>query len=444
MPYQMVRKANSLIEATYKLSAIEQKIVLYLVSTISPSDDDFKPYQFKIKKFFEFIGQSETNYTWLEENLLSLKNRNLRIVYENEKGKKVILNVNWLSSSKYVEGSGSVELRFDPNMKPFLLQLKSRFTNYHLSNVVQLKSQFSIRLYELLKQYEKIGKRAFGLYDLRSILGIDEDQYQQYTDFRKRVILAAQAELAEKTDICFTFKETRVSRKVDVITFSIKANTLRPLLNFDEAEIITPALEIESELASLVDLLPEIYKNRKSIRKMLEESIIKNGFEYVMRNIVYTNEKSNAAKLDPTGKRGNYRAYLNKALNNDYGLAYIEDMQAQQAADEIRQKTLDEIEKQKQRELNKIDQERENREKARELIAYYAKNDQNTLQQFEEEAKKRMSQEALSRYLRKDVIGNFEFKRRLEDVVMEHVGLKPKQDETKESEQQSQTAEAAY
>ena len=55
MPYQMVRKANSLIEATYKLSAIEQKIVLYLVSTITLSDEDFKPYQFKIKKFFERI-----------------------------------------------------------------------------------------------------------------------------------------------------------------------------------------------------------------------------------------------------------------------------------------------------------------------------------------------------------------------------------------------------
>ena len=427
MKYQMVRKANSLIEATYKLSAIEQKIVLYLVSTITPSDDDFKPYQFKIKQFFEFIGQTETNYTWLEENLLSLKNRNLRIVYENEDSKKVILNVNWLSSSKHVEGSGCVELRFDPNMRPFLLQLKSRFTNYHLSNVVQLKSQFSIRIYELLKQYEKIGKRAFGLYDLRSILGIEEDQYQQYTDFRKRVILAAQAELEEKTDICFTFKETRVSRKVDVITFLIKANILKPQLMFDEAEIIMSESDIESELASLIDLLPGAYKGKKSINKILEDSIIKHGFEYVMRNIVYTNEKSNAVKLDPTGKRGNYRAYLNKALNNDYGLAYMEDVQARKEADEIRQKTLDEVEKEKQRDLHQIDRERENRSKARVFISSYTSE---TLQQFEEEAKKRMSPESLERYLRKDVIGNFEFKRRLEDVVMEHVGIRQPQPET--------------
>ena len=431
MPHQMVRKANSLIEATYKLSAIEQKIVLYLISTISSSDDDFKPYQFKIKSFFEFIGQSETNYTWLEENLLSLKNRNLRIVYANEDGKKVVLNVNWLSSSKYVEGSGCVELRFDPNMRPFLLQLKNRFTNYHLSNVVQLKSQFSIRIYELLKQYEKIGKRAFGLYDLRSILGIDENQYYQYTDFRRRVILAAQIELEEKTDICFTFKETRASKKVDVITFFIRANALKPQLVFDDAEIVMTESGNESELASLVDLLPGEYKGRKSIRKILEEAITKHGFEYVMRNIIYTNEKSNAVKPGLNENHSNYRAYLNKALNNDYGLAYIEDQQAKKEVKQLKQQTFVEAEKQKQREINQIDQERENREKARIFIASYAPE---SLQTFEEEAKKRMPKDSLSRYLRKDPIGRFEFKRRLEDVVMEHTGIsKPKTETASES-----------
>jgi hypothetical protein len=382
------------------------------------------------------MGKVDANYAWLEQTLLSLKEKNLRIVYENEDRKKVILNVNWLSSSKYVEGSGCVELRFDPNMKPFLLQLKNRFTNYRLSNVVQLKSQFSIRLYELLKQYEKIGKRAFGIYDLRSILGVDEDQYQQYTDFRKRVILTAQSELKEKTDICFTFKETRVSRKVDLITFFIKTNALKPQLALDDAEVITPESDIESELHSLLDLLPAAYKNRKSVRKILEEYLIKHDFEFVMRNIIYTNEKSNAVKPGTTGSRSNYRAYLNKALSNDYGLAYMEDLQAKKEAEEIKQKTFEEAEKQKQRELNKIDQERENREKAREFMKNIAPEAMPT---FEQEAIKRLLPESLTRYKRKDSIGVFEFKRKLEDVVMEYIGLKPKP----EAQEQEKAAEAA-
>ncbi len=137
-----------------------------------------------------------------------------------------------------------------------------------------------------------------------------------------------------------------------------------------------------------------------------------------MRNVVYTNEKSSAIK--------NYRAYLVKALNNDYGLAYMEDIQVKTEAEQAKQKTFAEVEKQKQREKNQIDQERESREKARVFIASYAPE---TLATYAEEARKRLSPDSLARYHRKDVIGLFEFKRRLEDVVMEHTGLRQPQPE---------------
>jgi len=88
MENQMVRKANYLIEATYKLSAVEQKIILFLASTLKSDDEDFKPYQFKIKTFQEFMGKADANYAWLEQTLLSLKEKNLRIVYENENSKR--------------------------------------------------------------------------------------------------------------------------------------------------------------------------------------------------------------------------------------------------------------------------------------------------------------------------------------------------------------------
>ena len=73
------------------------------------------------------------------------------------------------------------------------------------------------------------------------------------------------------------------------------------------------------------------------------------------------------------------------------------------------------------------DQERESREKARVFIASYAPE---TLETYAEEARKRLSPDSLARYHRKDVIGLFEFKRRLEDVVMEHTGLRKPQPET--------------
>jgi hypothetical protein len=140
-----------------------------------------------------------------------------------------------------------------------------------------------------------------------------------------------------------------------------------------------------------------------------------------MRNILYTNDRSNALKPSSASTQdSNYRAYLGKALNDDYGLAFMEDLQAKKETEEIKQRTFEEAEKQKQRELNRIDLKRENRIKAREFMKTFAPE---TVQNFEQEAVKRLHPESLKRYQRKDSIGVFEFKRKLEDVVMEHIGV---------------------
>lgn len=54
---------------------------------------------------------------------------------------------------------------------PYLLQLKERFTRYELKNILYFKNKYSIRIYELLKQYEKIGKREINIKELRGYLG---------------------------------------------------------------------------------------------------------------------------------------------------------------------------------------------------------------------------------------------------------------------------------
>lgn len=104
----------------------------------------------------------------------------------------------------------------------------------------------------------------------------------------------------------------------------------------------------------------------------------------------------------------------------------MEDQQGKKEAEQAKQKTFAEAEMQKQREKKKIDQERENREKARVFIASCTPEN---LETYTQEAKKRLSSDSLARYNRKDVIGLFEFKRRLEDVVMEHIGLRKSQPE---------------
>ena len=57
--------------------------------------------------------------------------------------------------------------------------------------------------------------------DLKLFLGISANKYKQYSHFKARVILTAQKELEEKTDIKFTLVEEKTKKKVDRIIFKI-------------------------------------------------------------------------------------------------------------------------------------------------------------------------------------------------------------------------------
>lgn len=146
--------------------------------------------------------------------------------------------INFLSSVEYKKNEWVVELCFDPKLKPYLLELKSFFTSYHSKNIINLKSIYAIRMYELLKQYETIWNRTIRVEHLKNILSIDKNKYA-YNMFKKRVILTAQQELNQNTDIYFEFEEIKHWRKIEEIKFrivsknKIKINTKNQFLKDD-------------------------------------------------------------------------------------------------------------------------------------------------------------------------------------------------------------------
>lgn len=359
MDRSLVRKSNYLIEASYKLSAIEQKIILILASMIKKDDREFKSYSLKIQNILEVLDlQTNNDYTYLKEATRNLMGKVFTISTPKSE-----LQTHWFSSAEYFEGRGEVEFTFDPKLKPFLLQLKERFTTYRLKEAIQLKSSFSIRMLELLRQYEKLGERIIELRKLRALLGIADDQYKLYADFKKRVIMPAQKELKAKTNIAFEFEEIKSGHAVDRLRFLIR---LKVSQSEQRAEEPTPVHGEDQELQRLIDLLPEEYRNKSSIKKLLVGYMRKFGLEYVARNVIYANEKSHAVRHnDGVGTTGNYRNYLAKTLRGDFGLAHQEDKEVRQAtADKARKKHEHAAEAARQ-EREKLELEKENKERAR-------------------------------------------------------------------------------
>jgi plasmid replication initiation protein len=214
----IVSKSNTLIEANSRLNLVEQKILLCLASNIEPNDRDFKTYTFPIKQFHDLLGlNGSTKYTELSKITKELLSKVIEIRVGEE-----LIQVSWLSSAIYNRNKGTIDMRFDPLLKPFLLELSSKFTSYRLANVVKLKSTYAIRIYELLKQYEDLRERTISLENLRYYLDA-MDVYPNYANFKQRVLKPSQKELNQKTDISFEFEEIKLGRKVQKIRFIIRA-----------------------------------------------------------------------------------------------------------------------------------------------------------------------------------------------------------------------------
>ncbi|MBF0518521.1 MAG: replication initiation protein [Nitrospirae bacterium] len=280
----LVTKANEINEAHYRLSVYEQKLLLTMISMIEPSDEDFKEYKIKISDFAKLLDIDVKHgnvYEKVKYVANELRKRELNL-YDSETDS--YLNVGWLSSSKYFFGKGYVELEFSPKLKPYLLGLKESFLSYRLRNVIQLKSAYSIRIYELLKQYERIGKRVFKIDSLKKILGLKEDEYPLYANFKQKVLSVAQKELKANTDISFEIKEIKTIRRVTEIEFLIIKNekVIR-----DGKQVLVESIEkaifkLEDYEKNLFDKLQKYYQlSREQAHEIVTLVLPQKGKEYV-------------------------------------------------------------------------------------------------------------------------------------------------------------------
>lgn len=220
-----VYKSNSLVEARYRLSVAEQRILLACMSRVRrdrPITDDVL-YSVTASEIAELSGTSTKQaYRELEKASLRLKRRDVRLVEEpNGKGKKSkVMITGWVQTIIYIESEGRVEIRFTKDMLPYLSQLTEQFTNYALSDIARMTSIHAIRIYEMLIQWQSIGKREFSIEWLRSALML-EDKYPSFKNFRRRVIEPAEEQINNYSPIKITWELRKTGRKFSHITFNI-------------------------------------------------------------------------------------------------------------------------------------------------------------------------------------------------------------------------------
>ena len=332
---QIIRKSNDLIEARYRLSIAEQRLVLLLAAEISPDDEDFKDYELRVNDFVRMFGL-ETDKSIYEQVEQAADNLLGKIITLQE-GKEIEKTV-WLSYVKYKKGSGAVKIRFDKSLKPYLLQLQGHFTQYNIKHVVGFKSQYSIRLYELLKMEAFKAKngcfeKTFELVKLREFLGIGKKEYAAFDNLNRRVIQPSVKEISAQTDLNITdIKKICSGRKIIALTFVVSAI-------LDDKKDILPNSGSASSISTTHPII-ELLVTHGFSDSMAKTFKNKYGVKRIERNVAYALAKKQEGAIK------DFPAYLNIAIKDDLGNAW-EAEQAKQATEQAQHKiTLSQREQQ--------------------------------------------------------------------------------------------------
>ena len=256
---------NNLVEAKYSMTLQQKRIMIWLVSQIKPDDIDFKEHVLNIRELIKICQLSgESSYKEIKDITFSLIEKGIRIIDITDPENKREIQVSWLSSADYYKGQ--VKLSFSPKLKPYLLQLKEKFTTINVIDLMQFKSIHAIRIYELLKQYQDIGERTLGIEEIKECCGV-KDKFKQYIEFEKYLLLIAQREINEKSDIYFEFERIKPSRKIEGIKFIISKNKASELRNNPVKE----TQEVKRKPA-VIDTLKEFGLSMRVINQILKEN----------------------------------------------------------------------------------------------------------------------------------------------------------------------------
>jgi plasmid replication initiation protein len=234
----LIKKSNNLVESKYKFDIWETRFFLSVLSQIRREDTDAQVYRIRYKDIIKIFSlKSGDSYAFLRDAAKALMNKSVRINYE-ENGIERVKEVHLIGTIDYLkEGHRKVDdmvnheyidVTIQQEMRPFLLQLSKNFTAYDLRNITKL-SVYSIRLYELLKQYETFCVRTLSIDEMKAMFQVEE-QYKLYSDFYRWVIKPSEAEINKHTDLSiWEIEKLKEGRKVVALRFKFRAKTEQEL-----------------------------------------------------------------------------------------------------------------------------------------------------------------------------------------------------------------------
>ncbi|MBR4021780.1 MAG: replication initiation protein [Ruminococcus sp.] len=226
----IVEKRNVLNELrSNNMTVQELRFFSIYLSKINPWDVSTRNVRFPIVDFQRIMGFGKLNISQLRASTDSLLCKLVHVPNESGYGYTAFQLFKECRLDRDENEEWYIEIDAHDKALPLMFEFKNKYFKYELWNALRLKSPNQVRMYEILKQYEKIGKRELAVAEIRELLGVGKKEYSGRTgwsDFKKYVLDSCQQALKENTDICFTYEKGKSGKggKWLTIVFYIEKN----------------------------------------------------------------------------------------------------------------------------------------------------------------------------------------------------------------------------
>lgn len=275
----LVTKRNVLNELrANNMTLQELRFFSIYLSKINHKNLNTRVVRFSLSDFQTIMELGRININYLKQITNSLLCKVVNIPLDENGSytafqlfKKCTVNIN-------ENGERYIEIDAHDDTLPLMFEFKNKFFSYKLWNALRLKSANQLRMYEILKQYEKIGERIICVEELKELLGIDKKEYQRFGNFKVRILDSCQEALKKYTDIKFTYeaygKKGR-GGKVLTLKFTIQKNenyenplSLEQFINLEEQSHESEADLFEQQFQEKLEFLNQACNNEFSIPEL--------------------------------------------------------------------------------------------------------------------------------------------------------------------------------
>lgn len=343
---------NSLITSIAKMDKTPLKmfeLAVSLIDTDNPPKDQ-TVYLSKKELFAFFKVNDNDKHSRFKEAIQKMQKQAYFEILEKTTNGFEFESIVPIPYVKWTDYHDEVTIQFSDKIMPYLINLKSNFTQHALSDISELNSKYAIILYRWLSmnfnQYEhysfKGGRREeqidsyrnpeISMQELR-IMTDTVNEYQRFTNFSKKVLDLPLEEITSHTSFNVTYDKVKKGRSIDSIVFHISKKQVADDSSYklddqayiddkmrqeeSENELVLQAMDspytkllMEQFLLSYLDLMDKkiLAGLQKNVYPLYDELKDLRGLNGVKEHLAYIRDKQ-----DDYSKK-NIAKYLKKSI----------------------------------------------------------------------------------------------------------------------------------